>query len=384
MTLTTHPTSLGPNAELALQTILGRPTQGIPNWLLHVMEHSALEHLAGVEPGSYVRDPVAVYLAKQRRLGTCMIDQWIPENPLTMGQHGYQSDKPRGVTQGAEQIVVDGILIDSPEAVVEHMERIEAERWQARIDAFDHDATAAAIVERERQTQQVLGPDILKAPYGVVHFPRFDYSKYGYEGYFMAYALYPESIERRWRLQAEFALRHNRAAADAYRQGKLPPLCRLDHDMADSRGTLVDVRSLDRLWFPLLAQSIAPLLDSGVRLIWHCDGNLMQMVPRLIDAGISGFQGFQYEDGMDYRAICAMKARDGRPLLIIAGASVTRTLVHGSPDDVRQEVRYLVEHGPRTGLFLGGSSSIAPATPLANILALADVLRHFREQGRTS
>jgi hypothetical protein len=39
-------------------------------------------------------------------------------------------------------------------------------------------------------------------------------------------------------------------------------------------------------------------------MIWHCDGNLMQMVPRLLDVGLRGFRGFPYEDGMDYEKIC--------------------------------------------------------------------------------
>ncbi len=65
----------------------------------------------------------------------------------------------------------------------------------------------------------------------------------------------------------------------------------------------------------------------------------MQMVPRLIEAGVGGFQGFQYEDGMDYPAICRMKARDGGPLLIKAGVSVTRTLPLGTRQDVRDELR---------------------------------------------
>jgi len=72
----------------------------------------------------------------------------------------------------------------------------------------------------------------------------------------------------------------------------------------------------------------------------------MAMVPRLIEAGIAGFQGFQYEAGMDYPRICRMRTRDGGPLMIWAGVSVTRTLPLGTPDDVRDELRWLVENGP--------------------------------------
>ena len=45
-------------------------------------------------------------------------------------------------------------------------------------------------------------------------------------------------------------------------------------------------------------ETVQPFLDAGVTLIWHCDGNLSQMVPRLLDCGLKGFQGFQYEDGI--------------------------------------------------------------------------------------
>jgi len=138
---------------------------------------------------------------------------------------------------------------------------------------------------------------------------------------------------------------------------------RADHDMADSRGTLVNIKTLDNIWFPHFARSLEPVLNSGVRIIWHCDGNLMQMVPRLLEAGIKGFQGFQYEDGIDYVKICGMKANDGDDLIIEGGVSVTRTLPFGTPDDIKREMKFLVENGPPTGLFLSTSSSVAPGVP---------------------
>lgn len=146
---------------------------------------------------------------------------------------------------------------------------------------------------------------------------------------------------------------------------------------------LVDVQTLDKLWFPHFARSIQPLLDAGIRLIWHCDGNLMAMVPRLLEVGLSGFQGFQYEDGMDYEKICGMSDRNGDPLFIIAGVSVTTTLPHGQPADVKRQIEWLVERGPKVGLMLGCSSSIAPGVPLENIKTLIAGLKYYRAHGRT-
>ena len=55
-----------------------------------------------------------------------------------------------------------------------------------------------------------------KSGYGFISFPGYAYGTYGYENYFMACALYPEVIERHFSLQADLALRINRAAARAF------------------------------------------------------------------------------------------------------------------------------------------------------------------------
>ena len=370
------------SAQLALDTILQKPARGIPSWLLHIMEHSHVERLAGAEAGEYRKAPERVYLAMQHAVGTCLLDQYIPTNPLTMGDQGYEGAE-RGATTGAEQITCDGMAIDCPEAVVEHMERMVFPEIRKAISEFDEDGRVAEILANEAAIQEMLGPAILKSGYGFVRFPGFAYGAYGYANYFMAYALYPEVMERHFSLSADLALLHNRAAARAYGEGSLPPLYRLDSDMADSRGMLVDIRSLDRLWLSHFARCLEPMLRTECRMIWHCDGNLMDLVPRLLEVGIRGFQGFQYEQRMDYEKICRMKTRDGEDLIIIAGVSVSRELPMGTPADVRRQIDWLVEEGPRTGLFLGGSSSITPGVPWDNIRVLVEGLRYYR-QGRRS
>jgi len=345
-----------------------------------------MEQATGFPPGDYARDPDAVYLGFQRYAGTCFLDQYIPENPLTMGQEGYSGSAARGATTGAERIVIDGMEIASPEDVVEHMEQSVFPRRAEAIASFGRRRSEriARMLDDECATQKRLGPGILKGPYGGAFqsFPYLDYTTYGYASYFAAYALYPDVMERDFAQQADLAVLANRDVAHAIMQGALPPQIRLDHDMADSRGTLVSLRSLEKLWLPHFARAVRPLVDAGITLVWHCDGNLMEMVPLLLEAGVGGFQGFQCEHGMDYAVICRMKQRDGRPLLIMAGVSVTRTLPFGTPHDVADELNWLVENGPPVGLFLGATSSVTPNTSRGNILALIEGLAHYRERGR--
>jgi hypothetical protein len=69
--------------------------------------------------------------------------------------------------------------------------------------------------------------------------------------------------------------------------------------------------------------------------------------------------------------------------MIWAGVSVTRTLPLGTSDQVRDEIRWLVEHGPELGMFLACSSSITPGIPRANLRVLAEGLAYYRTHGRT-
>ncbi len=376
----------GENALLALETIAFKETRGIPYRNMNVMDHGLLEEIGGYAPGDYKREAEKVYRDFDLGIGVCAVDQWIPWNPFSMTDQGFDSGAGGGATTGAEEIIVDGMVIDSPEVVVEHLERFVFPRQEKNLAEFDpiDEARSAGLVRKEIEVQEFLGPNMLKIPYGweYASFPGFHYSLYGYENYFMAYGLYPEVMEKSFSLQADLAAKMNAFAARTIIEGCLPKLVRLDHDMADSRGTLVAPGTLEDIWFPHFARSIEPLLDAGIRLLWHCDGNLMAMVPRLIEAGIGGFQGFQYEDGMDYEKICSMTDREGGPLMIWAGVSVTTTLPHGTKDDVARELRWLVEHGPRVGLFLGSSSSVTPGTNRENVKALIEGLKHYRRVGR--
>ena len=367
--------------KLAMDTIQLQSVKGIPTGLFHIMQHDHIERIAGVGSGEYRENPEEVYIKMLKNIGVNIVDQYLADNPLSMGDHGYEGTE-HGATTGAEQVVVNGIVINSPEDVIDHLEKFEFSRLKADVNSFNEEVRVKEILDNEMNQSVKYGKKMLKTGYGYITFPYLYYFKYGYANYFMAYALYPEEIEQHFSLQADLALLNNRAAAIAYKAGGLPPMYRLDHDMADSRGTLVNEKSLDKIWVPHFARCLEPVLKTDMRMIWHCDGNLMKLVPKLIDVGIKGFQGFQYEDGMDYVNICKMKTKDGEDLLIEGGVSVTCTLPFGTPEDIKREMRFLVDNGPKTGLFLSTSSTIAPGVRWDNVETMLEGFKYYRTHGR--
>lgn len=368
-------------AQMALDALRGLPTRGIPIGLVHIMEHAAIERFAGAPPGAFAHDPHGVYVRMLQNIGVNLVDQYLAENALTMGSHGYE----RGDAVGAptEPAVLDGVRIDGPEAVCEHLTRFAMPRLAARIAAFDAREAGRRALCEESLVRQLLGAQIYKAGYGHLRFPTLEYGEYGYAPYFAAFALYPELMDARFAQMADYAQAHNAAIVEAFARAGLHGYERLDHDMADSRGLLTGVRALERAWLPGLRRSIAPAVRAGWTLLWHCDGNLMPLLPALIECGVNGFQGFQYEDGMDYARICRMRVRGGDAPIIQAGVSVTRELPFGTPSGIRAQLRFLVENGPERGLFLSFSSTCVPGTPLVNLETAIEGMRYYRDHGRS-
>ena len=54
----------------------------------------------------FCKSQPVVYLAMENNIGVCLIDQFIPGNPLIMEAAGYEKDSSeKTATQGAEQVV---------------------------------------------------------------------------------------------------------------------------------------------------------------------------------------------------------------------------------------------------------------------------------------
>lgn len=367
-------------ADVARKWVDGHQTasDGIPSWELVVMDVRWTERLLGEPEGSYFDDPLGFEIRQKRKLRTAFLDQFVCVGREQVGR-GFGSPMPISAP------VCDGITIEGPDDVRDHYEKFVLPGLEHAIASFPNSATAIRerYVTEFRRSQELLGPDILRVPYeDVQHKPLFRYGVYGYERYFEFYALYPELQAEAFRLEADYAALHNDLLAEAIINEGFPRLVRSDHDMTDSRGSLVSMASLDRIYFPELERAMRPLIDRGIRVLWHCDGDVNDFLPRLLDIGYAGFQGFQYECGMDYPSIARMTTREGNPLTLIVGASVTTTMVHGTPDDVRREVDWLVENSGDAQIALGGTSSICPGTPWANIDALVESQQYYQEHGK--
>jgi hypothetical protein len=206
------------------------------------------------------------------------------------------------------------------------------------------------------------------------------YSRWGYENYLIALAEYPDAMRRYFHHSALLGRLRNAAIATACQKHGLAPFVYSGQDICTSKGPIISPALLREIYFPELRWCVEPLLEAGIGIIWHCDGDIRSILPDILSLGVIGLQGFEEEHGVRYDDIVRLTDSQGRPLSVWGCVSVVSTLPHGSPEDVRRAVeRSFTLAGRGRGFVLSSTSSVMPEVPHENIDML---FGHGRDFGR--
>ncbi len=113
--------------------------------------------------------------------------------------------------------------------------------------------------------------------------------------------------------------------------------------------------------------------SKGKLVMLHCCGKVDELFPDLIECGLDIFNPFQPEV-MD---VFEVKKRYGRELTFYGGISIQRTLPFGTVQQVRDEVRRLIDVVGADGGYIASPSHDIPgdAKP-ENIAAMVEVLQN--------
>ncbi len=317
----------------------------------------------------YWSDPEGCFVEMVKRVGANIIIQWY-----------YPGEEQRRLEQGLimhQPHTHEQAGFRTPEDVLRSLEQ-PPDDDAAIIRDFNHEAAARAYADELKRQQDLFGDACLV----ISHFGQADfmggYNAWGYENYLTAAALDPALMRRYYHHSALWGRLFNEALVLAVEKYSLPPFAYTGQDICGANGPLMSPAMLREIYFPELKWCLEPAVAGGLRLIWHCDGNIMPILEDLMDLGIAGLQGFEEEHGVDYGRLCGLQDLSGHPLIILGCVSVTTTLPFGTPEDVRQSVeRSFTLAGPGRGHILSTTSSTLPETPLENIHAYFDHARAF-------
>ena len=230
---------------------------------------------------------------------------------------------------------------------------------------FDEESAYAEYLANFNRMQAMLG-DMLWMPADWDVMPlALRYHRYGYENALTLPMLQPEVHSRMMHIEAEKARQRSILHARAMREGIEARTFLTGEDLCGQRGLMISPHFLRKEYWSLVEYAIEPMLEVGARLVWHSDGNIRPV--------IAGFQGFQSECGVTIDLISQLKPRRGEPLIVFGPLPVTTLLPLGTPEQVRAEVRRVMQVCRDTvSLIFFTSSSINPDVPVDNIRAFWD------------
>ena len=140
-------------------------------------------------------------------------------------------------------------------------------------------------------------------------------------------------------------------------------------DMGSQAGLLFSPAHIRRFLFPGMRRMIDLAHQAGVYVFHHNDGNILRILPELVELGIDLLNPIQWRAGGMERSL--LKQRFGQRLVFHGGMDNQFTLPFGTPEQVRQEVRdNLAVLGAGGGYILAPCHNIQPLTPLENIFAM--------------
>lgn len=148
------------------------------------------------------------------------------------------------------------------------------------------------------------------------------------------------------------------------------PLAMIYSDVAYHERLMFSPQAMREMgFFDDVAAICARCHDKGLQVIFHSDGNIMEILDDLVAAGIDGLNPLEKAAGMDAYAI----RRRHPGLVLVGGMDVSRLLPFGTPEEVRRETRRMIrEVGAEGRLLIGSSTEVGNDVPLANYLAFIE------------
>lgn len=308
-----------------------------------------------------------IYFRAMKKLDCDIILQYILPFPERFDQHPEASIMPVKAHFTPSVIYKSGLRFKTPEDVKDYVLTLpEPEILEKK---FNFEENYLAWTELMERRDEYMG-DIVWIPGHIARPADFMlYSYFGYEPYLMALELYKQEMKKLFEISGEEARLRNTAIAKANTDKRYIDWVYLGEDICDKTGPMCSPKTLKEIYWPATKKALEPLKDAGMKILWHCDGNIMPILDNLIDIGVDGLQGFEEEAGVDLRKLSDVKVKSGRKLVLFGSISVTTTLPFGTAGDVKKKIESIVNLSKERGggIVLGPSSSILPGTPNENI-----------------
>ncbi len=160
--------------------------------------------------------------------------------------------------------------------------------------------------------------------------------------------------------------------------GDLLDIIKIGDDLGMQSGLLISPRMYRRMLKPLHAELISLIRQrTQAKVFFHTDGDVFDLIPDLIEIGVDILNPIQTSAGR-MSNLAQLKQSYGQNIAFCGGIDTHHILPHGTPAEVRQEVRRVIDLlGPGGGYMVASVHTIMNDVPAANVLAMVDAVEEF-------
>jgi len=247
-------------------------------------------------------------------------------------------------------------LADGPLEGIESDEQIDAHPWPSA-DLWDYSTVAA--------DADALGDAYVRAHSRGI----FEISWFlrGFDEFLLDLAGRPNRAARLMDHVQAYLMERTRRILDAA-DGRID-MVEYNDDVASQKGPFMSPAMWRQHLKPRMAEFIRMCKPYGVAIRYHCCGGLRPIIPDLIEIGVDALNPVQtLAAGMEPEAL---KRDFGDAITFDGGIDTQELLPRATPEQVREEVRRLIDvFGENGGYILGPAHAFQADVPVDNVIAV--------------
>lgn len=216
---------------------------------------------------------------------------------------------------------------------------------------------------------------ILATPWLMFPFERA-FGLQGMDTFLMNLAIHPEFAEALLKKNLELCKQLLGHFLDAI--GENIDMIKIGDDLGSQDRLMISPRMYRKMLKPLHADLIAFIKErTRAKVFFHTDGDVFDLIEDFIEIGVDVLNPIQTSAGK-MADLAGLKESYGSRLVFCGAMDTQHVLPHGTPDEVRAEVKRVISIlGEGGGYMLASVHTIMQEVPAENILAMVNAVEEF-------
>jgi len=155
-------------------------------------------------------------------------------------------------------------------------------------------------------------------------------------------------------------------------------IIKIGDDLGTQESLMISPKMYRQMLKPVHADFISFIKSrTKARVFFHSDGDVAPLIEDFIEIGVDILNPIQTSAGL-MSDLPSLKKRFGKNIVFCGGIDSHRVLPYGSVEEVRQEVRRVMQSlGPGGGFMVGAVHTVMNDVPPENVLAMVDAVEEF-------